>query len=72
MNKNILFTGGGGIGNELIWKILNNKYNLFFCDNLVENVDPIIPKKKYLELVKLIQKIILMKLKNYVKLTILT
>jgi len=52
MNKNILFTGGGGIGNELIWKILNNKYNLFFCDNLVENVDPIIPKKKVFRISK--------------------
>lgn len=45
MIKNILFTGGGGVGNELIWKKLHKKYNLFFCDAKIENIDPIIPEK---------------------------
>lgn len=45
MIKNILFTGGGGVGNELIWKKLHKKYNLFFCDAKIDNIDPIIPKK---------------------------
>ena len=43
MIKNILFTGGGGVGNELIWKKLYKKYNLYFCDVEIENIDPIIP-----------------------------
>ena len=36
MIKNILFTGGGGVGNELIWRKLNKKYKLFFCDLNIE------------------------------------
>lgn len=43
MIKNILFTGGGGVGNELIWRKLYKKYNLFFCDVEIENIDPVIP-----------------------------
>ena len=30
MSKNILFTGAGGSGNELIWQLLKKKYNIFF------------------------------------------
>ena len=52
MNKNILFTGGGGIGNELIWKILKKKYNLFFCDVSLENINPIIPRNKIFKICK--------------------
>lgn len=52
MSKNILFTGGGGVGNEQIWRILKKKYNLFFCDNRVENIDPIIPKNKVFKISK--------------------
>lgn len=44
-NKNILFTGGGGVGNELIWRSLKNKYKVFFCDMNVDNINNIIPKK---------------------------
>ena len=43
--KNILFTGGGGVGNELIWRILNKKYKLFFCDNNINKINSIISKK---------------------------
>ena len=52
MNKNILFTGGGGSGNELIWQLLKKKYNLFFCDISVNNVNPIIPKKRVFRICK--------------------
>ena len=58
MNKNILFTGGGGIGNELIWKILKKKYNLFFCDVSLENINPIIPRNKIFKICKSNSKII--------------
>ena len=43
--KNILFTGGGGVGNELIWRVLKKKYKIYFCDLKIENVNTIIPKK---------------------------
>ena len=46
MSKNILFTGAGGSGNELIWQLLKKKYNIFFCDMSVDNVNPIIPKNR--------------------------
>ncbi len=47
--KNILFTGGGGIGNELIWKTLKKKYNVYFCDMNIDNVNIKIPKKNILK-----------------------
>ena len=50
MIKNILFTGGGGVGNELIWRKLNKKYKLFFCDLNIENIDPQIPNKSKLKI----------------------
>ena len=45
MNK-ILFTGGGGAGNELIFRSLKNNYDLFFCDIFKDNIDPSIPSKR--------------------------
>lgn len=41
-----MFTGGGGAGNEAIWRILNNKYNLYFADCDLENIDSVIPKDR--------------------------
>lgn len=38
--KKILFTGGGGAGNEAIWRLLSAKYELFFADCNVNNIDP--------------------------------
>ena len=43
--KNLLFTGGGGVGNEAIFRFLYKKYNLFFADSLPDNINNIIPKK---------------------------
>jgi carbamoyl-phosphate synthase large subunit len=40
----ILFTGGGGAGNEALWRILNKKYTLFFADANPDNIDKTIPK----------------------------
>ena len=40
MSKNILFTGAGGSGNELIWQLLKKKYNIFL-NMSVDNVNPI-------------------------------
>ena len=55
--KKILFTGGGGVGNELIWRVLNRKYQLFFCDSNINKISSIIPKKIFLRFQMLIQKI---------------
>lgn len=41
-----LFTGGGGVGNEAIYKILKDRYNLYFADSNVNRVHPIIPNSK--------------------------
>ena len=43
--KKILFTGGGGVGNELMWRILKKKYKIYFCDFRIDNINTIIPKK---------------------------
>lgn len=52
MNKKlkIMFTGGGGAGNEAIWRILNSKYDLYFADCNVQNIDPIIPISKRVQI----------------------
>lgn len=39
----ILFTGGGGAGNEAIWRKLHESHDLFFADANPEAIDPIIP-----------------------------
>ena len=41
--KNLLFTGGGGVGNEAIYRFLNNKYNVFFGDAVPSNINNLIP-----------------------------
>lgn len=43
VKKNCLITGGGGVGNQLIYKILNKSYNLYFSDCAPENIHPDIP-----------------------------
>ena len=48
--KKILFTGGGGAGNEAIWRILNSKYDLFFADCNIDNIDPVIPSDRRVEI----------------------
>lgn len=41
--KRLLFTGGGGAGNEAIWRLLSHKYDLYFVDADIANIDPKIP-----------------------------
>lgn len=52
MNKKlkIMFTGGGGAGNEAVWRALNSKYSLYFADCNVENIDPIIPVSRRVQI----------------------
>tara|TARA_B100001057_G_scaffold231301_1_gene231555 strand:+ start:8403 stop:9323 length:921 start_codon:yes stop_codon:yes gene_type:complete len=41
-----MFTGGGGAGNELIFRLLKDKYNLSFCDANINSIDPSIPDNR--------------------------
>jgi carbamoyl-phosphate synthase large subunit len=43
--KNILISGGGGAGSVEIWRMLKNKYNLYFCDQNVGLINNTIPHK---------------------------
>ena len=51
-SKTILFTGGGGAGNEAIWRILNNTYNLYFADCDLNNIDSVIPSDRKIAIPK--------------------
>ena len=42
----VLFTGGGGAGMELLWRLLHEKYELYFLDINCENYAPIIPRER--------------------------
>lgn len=50
MSKKILFTGGGGAGNEAIWSLLNHKYDLYFADCDIDNIDSVIPVSQRIEI----------------------
>ena len=42
----ILFTGGGGAGNEALWRLLGNRYILHFGDADSTAIDPSIPEDR--------------------------
>jgi carbamoyl-phosphate synthase large subunit len=67
MKQKILFTGGGGAGNEAIWRILSEKYDLYFADALIENIDSIIPVKNSLKIPIASNKNFILELKNICK-----
>ena len=52
MKKKLLFTGAGGVSTEIIWKVLKNKYDLFFGDINISNIFYEIPKEKKIKLLK--------------------
>ena len=39
----ILFTGGGGAGNEAVWRLMGDRYSLHFADADRDMIDPSIP-----------------------------
>ncbi len=43
--KNILFTGGGGAGNEAIFRILSDDYEMHFADADLSAISPLIPEE---------------------------
>ncbi len=44
--KKILFTGGGGAGNEALYRLLSDRYEMHFADADVEAIDPVIPQER--------------------------
>ena len=42
----VLLTGGGGAGNEALWRLLGNCYELHFGDADVSTIDPSIPENR--------------------------
>jgi carbamoyl-phosphate synthase large subunit len=41
--QRILFTGGGGAGNEALWRLLHARYELYFADARPDAIDPVVP-----------------------------
>lgn len=48
--KIIMITGGGGAGNEAIFRILSDKYELYFVDSDISNIDPRIPSTQKIQI----------------------
>lgn len=42
----VLFTGGGGAGNEALWRLLGHRYTLHFGDADPRSIDPTIPEDR--------------------------
>lgn len=42
----VLFSGGGGAGNEALWRLLANSYDLHFGDADCRGINPIIPEDR--------------------------
>jgi carbamoyl-phosphate synthase large subunit len=45
--KRLLFTGGGGAGNELIWRLWHERYELYFADCDADAFHPSIPSGRH-------------------------
>jgi carbamoyl-phosphate synthase large subunit len=44
--KKLLFTGGGGAGNEALFRLLGSRYEMHFADADVQAIDPAIPQAR--------------------------
>ena len=42
--KKLFFTGGGGAGNEAMWRYFNNDYDVLFGDADIQSIDLAIPQ----------------------------
>lgn len=42
----VLFTGGGGAGNEALFHLLDQKYSVHFADADLRTIDPVIPAER--------------------------
>ena len=48
--KRILFTGGGGAGNEALWRLLGQRYTVYFGDADLAAINPSIPVNRRYQL----------------------
>ncbi|MGB0684195.1 MAG: ATP-grasp domain-containing protein [Magnetovibrionaceae bacterium] len=46
----VLFTGGGGVGNEALYRLLEGPYRCFFGDADPAAIDPVIPVERHVKL----------------------
>ena len=46
MKRRILFTGGGGAGNEAIYRLWKDRYDFHFADSDPEAINPAIPAER--------------------------
>ncbi len=46
----ILFSGGGGAGNEALWRLLRERHELFFGDADIDPIHPLIPQSRRISL----------------------
>lgn len=43
----MLITGGGGCGNEALWRLLHRRYTVHFCDADLLSINPTIPEDRH-------------------------
>lgn len=48
--KVVMITGGGGAGCEAIFRLLSDRYELYFVDSDITNIDPIIPSSNKMQI----------------------
>ena len=66
-NKKLLFTGGGGVFSETIWREMSNKYDLYFADINPKKIFHKIPKSRKLKIEKGTSKKFIISLKSLIK-----
>ena len=63
----ILFTGGGGAGNEAIWRHLKKRYDVYFADSEIENISNLIPQQRKIKILPANNKNFISNIKNIIK-----
>ncbi|WP_440922126.1 ATP-grasp domain-containing protein [Candidatus Pelagibacter sp.] len=66
-NKKLLFTGGGGVFSETIWRELGNKYDIYFADVNPKKIFYKIPNSRKLKIGKGNSKKFITSLKSLIK-----
>jgi predicted ATP-grasp superfamily ATP-dependent carboligase len=66
-NKKLLFTGGGGVFAETIWREMNNRYDIYFADINPKKIFHEVPNSRKLKIEKGTSKKFLISLKSLIK-----
>ena len=67
INKKLLFTGGGGVFTETIWREMSNKYDIYFADVNPKKIFHKIPNSRKLKIEKGTSKKFIISLKSIIK-----